>query len=670
MSGPWEDYAQAAPAQAQGGPWTDYQPASAAPAAPRSQGGAFLSSVARGALMGYGDELSGAIRGGLNVLRGGEFTPAYEAERDRRRGQQRQDEAQFPATAAAGTIAGGVGMPMGAAGRFAQGAASIPGAIVRGALVGGALGGTAGFGEGEGGTGERLASAGRGALLGGALGGALPPVVAGLSAAGGAAGRLTGAGDPAAAAQRIANRDLARSGITPDDVLAASRAAGPAPVALADLGGENLLGTAQTIARLPGRGQQMARDLVAARGGEAQGARLAGAVREGVGDTPFASTVDDIMAARARNAAPLYDRAYAVTLPRDRALERFLDLPEVRAGVQRGIALAEREAVANGTPFDRAALGVRFDDAGNMALTGEGFPTRLLDVAKRGLDDAIDGQTDATTRRVTSEGRSLVQLRDGLLREVDRLNPDFAAARAAYGERSRLLDAMQGGRDFLNEAPGAGEWTARRLLAMQPPERQAFRDGVARALLDRVERATDGAELTRLNQMFGTPALRTRLRATFDTQAEYDAFAATMQREIGMAATNRAVNPRAGSQTMPLSERRMDLASPPPSPGAAAVLNTDRAAFQMPDLPRSTSLFEAGRNTLSGLNRAMQGRALERNADALAPLLFTTDEAGRNAAAQALVNRQISDAYRRGLLAPAARGLLQGGAVGGGLLAN
>jgi hypothetical protein len=57
--------------------------------------------------------------------------------------------------------------------------------------------------------------------------------------------------------------------------------------------------------------------------------------------------------------------------------------------------------------------------------------------------------------------------------------------------------------------------------------------------------------------------VRARLRAAFDNDADFRAFAEAMRREAEIAATNRAIAPNGGSPTMPLQERRADLARPP-----------------------------------------------------------------------------------------------------------
>jgi hypothetical protein len=59
---------------------------------------------------------------------------------------------------------------------------------------------------------------------------------------------------------------------------------------------------------------------------------------------------------------------------------------------------------------------------------------------------------------------------------------------------------------------------------------------------------------------------------------------------------------------------------------------------------------------------------LERNTGRMAPYLFNPDAADRERMIRELVNRQLQDRRRHGILAPAVRGLLQGAAVTGGLL--
>lgn len=607
-----------------------------------------VRQVARGATLGFADELAAGARS----LGGADYSAALAEERTR----DRQFEQENPLTAIGAQFAGGVLSPVA---RLVPGgqATTLPQAVGRGAVAGATVGGATGFGEGEGGFMPRVVNAAQSAALGGAIGGALPVATAAGTAIARRVGRALGLSSPQANAERIILRDLERDGVTPQEV--AARAREPGPTAIADLGGENVRGTAAFVARAPGSGRQAAMDLVTARGGDAQRQRLAEAVRGGVSGDDFADTVGDVIAARARQAAPLYDAAYAQPLPASPTLDRLIRNPNVRRGIADGIELIRNEADAAGTPFDLAAFGVRMTPDGPELIPGA-TSTRIIDAAKRGLDQAIEASR--ATGRATPQTRSLVQLQRALLDEADRLNPAFAQARAAYAGQSELIDAAALGREMLSMRPA--EWAERLadVRAMSPQQRDFLRLGLAREMLDRIAATNDPQELTRINRLLGSDQARERVRAAFDSPAEFGRFMREFAREAEIARTNQVVSPRAGSQTQPLQERGADLAAPPPGPLGQAVVRPDPNAPPSPlqalTMPNGGFLPMA-RAGMQALDRS----AAIRDREALAPLLFNADPTGRQAAAERLLSRAVRDEALRRALTPALQGAARGGAV-------
>lgn len=633
-----------------------------------------VRGVAQGATLGFMDEIAAAARTGAGLW--GNYGEALAQERARDADFRRES----PVAATVANVAGGIASP---AGRVAAlnpaRAASLPGAMARGAAGGVALGGAAGFGEGEGGLADRAVNAANGAIIGGAIGGALPPVIRGAGALGGAVGRRLGLTSGDTDAERIILRSAGRDGVTPEEMLQRSRQAGAAPVAVADLGGEDLAGAAAAVARLPGEGRQAASRMVAERGGRAQSERLAGMVRGTISGDDFAEGVNAVAQRRAAQAAPLYEQAYAVTLPRDLRLQRFLTDPDVRSGIRAGIESARREALTEDRAFNLADLGVRIttrrvngQTVEDFQLVGGNTPTRLIDAAKRGLDELIEASR-GENGRATSRTRELTRLRNAMLTEVDRLNPAFAQARAAFAGQSELLDAARVGRDLIDMRPSDFQAMIPDIRAMSDQQREFLRLGLARGLLDRIERATDAQELTRLNRLAGSTDLRNRIGLALNDPRELDGFIAQFERELTMARNNALIGPRGGSQTAPLTERVADLRSPPSGglmgdPNAQAqrggvvrdMLTTGRTAGA------TATAFRLGERVAD----AMAQSRLERNTNALAPMLFNPDQRAREEVIRALIARQARDRVTQQVINPALSGLGRGGAVAGSLYVN
>lgn len=666
MAGPWEAYQT--PAQnVPEGPWAAFQSARQGEAAPaeESRPSAFgraarfvdntVRQVARGVTFGFADELAAAARTGAGAW--GNYGEALAQERAR----DREFEQSNPATALGAQIAGGVLLPGGALAR----GATLGGSVARGAALGAVQGGATGFGEGEGGFQERAGNAATGAALGAGIGAAVPVAVAGGAAVARGVGRGVGLTGGQATAERTILRDIARDGMTPAEVAAAAREAGQTPAMIADLAGENVAQTAQAVARAPGVGRDMAGREIAARAGANQAARVSGRVRDLVSGDDFTTSVETVATRRAAQARPAYERAYSVTIEPTPRLQRFLDDPDVRRGITAGVESARREALTNDAPFDLAALGVRMDDNDAVELIGGGTPTRLIDAAKRGLDELIEASR-GEGGRATARTRELTGLREAMLREVDGLNPAFAQARAQYADQSALISAARDGRRLLSSRIEDFERSAVDIARMTPQEREFLRLGLARGLLDRIESATDAQDLTRLNRIFGTPAIRQRLRAAFDSEDDFRRFAGEMQREIQMARTNANIAPRGGSPTAPMQERLADLRSPPRGPIAAAtVQESDAPQGNLLRELASADSFLATPNVLARrFFRARDDAALQRDMANMAPYLFTTDPAARQRLADALVARQMIDERTRRLAAPVVQGLARGGTAG------
>lgn len=172
MAGPWEKYqkAEAAPAD---GPWSKYKEEKPREKVPEFQ--AALAGASQGATLGFGDEIYGGLRAGIDKIRGkGNFGDLYSKYRDQNREFNKEAAADNPASFLGGNLAGG-----------AVTTALVPGlglakgaSLGKAALQGAALGGVTGLGATEGNLStpdkavELATDVGTGVVLGGALSGA------------------------------------------------------------------------------------------------------------------------------------------------------------------------------------------------------------------------------------------------------------------------------------------------------------------------------------------------------------------------------------------------------------------------------------------------------------------------------------------------------------------
>lgn len=460
--------------------------------------------VAQGATFGWSDELEAMMRGG-----------DYEENLARIRAQQQQFKEQNPWSAGVGELAGAVAVPGVAAAKGLHAAAkAVPRAAkaitenvprwARWGTVGAGEGALYGAGAAEE---DRLAGAAEGAALAGGVGAVAPKAIE--------VGKriLTPlwkavSSTPKGTAEGLVREALERSNLTPDEAMAALR----------DMGDDAMLADLspylQSLMYQTQRGVSASRGdihsaLKARRGGDQ--ASILTSAREELGVDPdnFAAFMDELDAARADKAAPFYKRAHAQSVPQTEELLGILDrVPEA--------AYKELHKIAR----------ARGDDLDAMP------DVEKLDYVKRGLDSLIDKAFSGGDSVSKTYGRELMQVRSDLLDYVDNAVPDFAKARGIYAGASRLMDAAKFGRNVFK----ADEDEIIELVRkMGDSERLAFRQGFARAIRDRVERAGEtGNAVKRLINSTGTKRI---IRAAFDDEEQADRFLKKLSDRLTMNET-------------------------------------------------------------------------------------------------------------------------------------
>jgi len=636
------------------------------PGPPPSALSAAARGVVRGVTLGANDEIKGAIAGVGGLFTGEGFGAAYERGRDAERAADRAADAAHPYLGAAGQLYGGVGGAVaggaaaGATGLTALGTRalapvnallrSVPGGQAVGAAArvvgsGAAGGGAAGFLEGQGGMSARLENAGQGAALGGVAGGVLGAGVRLGGAVAGRVGHVLGLRDANVAAERQILRAMGRSGVDVDDAAARLAAAGNDPVALVDVGGRNTVNLGRVAANTPGEAMETADQMVQMRRlGRPDRLMAAGDQAFGGGSgTDIATRIEATRVARSAAADPLYDRVRAFGP---------VDDPEVTESLMR---LPDRV-------FGQATEFARLDGRApeRLIVNGENgrqlsrVPTMEdLDHVAQALGDEIDA-----ARRAGNNGlaRALTQRREALVGRLDDVVVDpntgeriYAQARAAWAGPSAQLEATEAGRTALR--------TDRDVVAqqMQAPQevQDAYRLGAGRDFADRVSdpgRASGAARL-----MLEDGQMQARLNALLAPQAR-NALNDRLRREVEMTAVERAVSPRAGSQTAAIQAAGEDMGRDPMGPIATALW---QATSGQPMQALRTIGADAWRRGAQGINPA--------TSDALANRLFATDPAARAAVVGQIRNRLLMDRAQAELYRSRMRPALQGVGVVSGL---
>lgn len=654
-----------------------------------------VRQMAKGVTFGFADELAAGANAAVGSLTGqpGSFSDRYTANLATERGRDKAFEASNPGTSTALQVGGSILNPVT---RFMPGG-SLPAQMAKNAAVGGAIGGATGFGEGEGGFMDRALPAVTGAATGAAVGAAIPPITTALAKGARTVGGWMGLNNPAVGGQRqliqAVKADVAAGG---DDLptLAARLRAAPAdqPMILPDMAGEATMGLAQAVSREPGVGRATAKATVDARGGLNQSARLADAVKRGISAEDFLATKDDLLKTRATTARPLYEKAFGETIPTAEQagqVQRFIKDPIGQDALQKGLRIIELEHLADGTPFNPAAYGVVREGAstataptrplvgmpgmmpatpgarvageapkggntGKFILEPDKVPNlRLMDAVKRGYDEIVEGfRNEYGKLQLDQYGRAVNNARAVYTGSLRDMFPQYGDALNAWAGPSKALDAMNLGKRVL---AGEADETGKAIAAMSPSEKDMFRIGVSRTLIDRVKSGGDTEDIRKLKSIWGSEATRERVAAAFDDPKAFDEFSDYMKREMDMARTNQVINPRAGSQTAPILAQRGQPS--PMGPMLSALVSGIRG-----------DAVGAGANVLRTAGAMAPTPTLQ--AEALAPYLFSMKAGDRARLIDQLMARETTDAGRDALGRALSGALLKGGTVAGVQLEN
>ena len=497
------------------------------------------------------DSLTGQSGKGIANVVAGQPSPGYsdlyQAELAKERGAGEAYAENHPVASKVATTLGTIAsIPATGAGATIS-APTLAGRVAQGAGQGAILGATAGFGGSNDESLTKTAAdtaigAGTGAVVGGAAPVAAEKVIQPIMDW---VGRKFGSSALQSQAVRaIADRmtqDQSAGGPTAQDMLDLLAAAPGKPQTIADVAGENTRARLGSILRQPGEARQIGTQFLNERDVGA-GTRLAGDVNANISSGPSAfESSQALMTARSQAASPLYAKFDDAGVVHSDRLQQFIDQPEMKSAFQQGVQLQRLESVAEGKPFDPNAYTLK---AGPDGLpTPVGVPNmRTLDAGKKGLDAMIATERNDVTGRLSQKGVALDKFRGAYVGELDKLNPEYAAARAAWSGPSASLDAVRSGQGIFSKGP---EEISAEFGKLSPNDQEFYRLGAADSLKKKIARTGMGGDEAK--RIIGNQYTQDQLRSIFPSQAAYQKFidAAT--------AENRMFNTRfqllGGSQT-------------------------------------------------------------------------------------------------------------------------
>ena len=499
--------------------------------------GVARSVVGQGLGMGFGDEGEAWIRSKLGQ-------GSYE---DLQKGISKEYgrfAEQYPITSGVGEFVGGAAPSVAALMMApATGGATLPAAAAaaarsvgalsrmaanpyaRSAAVGAVQGGTTGAGTAE--QDERLSGAVGGTIMGTGIGAVAPGVIRGAGSG------LNFLRERILPSEKfIENRALGKvSGalksddMKPSDIYAQmyeDRQLG-APSLVANTS-ESLADLADVVAQRSGAAARTMRDpLERQKGGSRE--RVMEQVRKGMGSQgDFFGEEDRLISDLQTKAKPYYKAAYDYGEVTDPKVLKYLELPQFKDA----LGLYEKSLEARGKKLPTVPV----LDASGKQIGERVAPTvEILDQVKRNLDDLIEGQTDAITRKRTTLGDSYKDEKNSFLEALDKAVPDFGKARSIYKGDAEVKDALNSGmNEFGRMKP---EQVTRALADMgSDAERDAFRTGATRWVQTLIMNPSQ--DFNAAKRIINSPELASKMEGVFDSPAKFNLFRAALEKESEM----------------------------------------------------------------------------------------------------------------------------------------
>lgn len=411
----------------------------------------------------------------------------------------------------------------------------------------------------------------------------------------GTAATVTGARAAKNVAQHIVNPEARASAelqraVQRDQGIAATVPVSRTNIATAvDVGGENVKGLLERVAQTPGAGRTTVIPFLTERQTK-QLSRLSYDLKNLTGTSKSSlAAIDEQIATRSTNAAPLYAHAFEAgdNIIWSPELQRLTSAPEVQLAMRSAVSGWQRSQIAAGYGAAKpGAIVNKLAEHGGvevsspaLKITGGRVPAypnlQFWDYTKNALDDMIAAEIkpDGT---ITKKGRDLTIIVNKLRDQLDKSVPEYASARQAWGGPSAYINAINRGKTFTSST---SEEVSGALAKMgSEAEREAYRIGAVSQILTKM--GGKSATLADITNLLRSPQMRGKISALMpDAQAaakwhqalEFEIKSSDMvRRSLGNSATFRRLMEQQDSNIG--VEMLMDLFKGKPPKGLFAQL--------------------------------------------------------------------------------------------------
>lgn len=271
--------------------------------------------------------------------------------------------------------------------------------------------------------------------------------------------------------------------------------------------------------------------------------------------SPDQNFFDDVTALEVqmrKNAQPLYEQAFSQIIPVNPKMIGFVNTPSGKIAMKKAINILKQEGK------DPEALGLIEGVGKAKTRLKKKASIEALDAIKRGFDDVIEADRDKTTGKLVLDqmGRATNTTLREYISELDKLSPVYKEARAAWAGPSSLKNALIDGRTAAQKPSVKAEHIQARLKNMTESEREVYRSGFMRGLIDTMEAGV--ADANRIRKLVRSEALKEKLTSVFDNKEMADAFVGQLVEAEKLAGRVQRVSPLTGSAT---ALRQADISS-------------------------------------------------------------------------------------------------------------
>lgn len=241
-------------------------------------------------------------------------------------------------------------------------------------------------------------------------------------------------------------------------------------------------------------------------------------------------------------------------------IQQYLNDPSVVANMRSALLDEKRRSIArnakeirdaasegrqpNLTPWhDKDYSITGYSDNGEPNIGA--VPTmQSLAAAKQGMDKYIMAHRMEDTGKLDASGEAMSEFREEFVNEVDRLNPDYKAARDAWSGPSSSMDALNSGRWHFKSGDTNTQIKSE-FDTLSPNDKEFYRLGAAEAKRDQMSKA--GRTADKAKKIANSDSDDQRWSMLFDDPQEAQKFKDTVQRKTDAFDARQKIT--GGSQT-------------------------------------------------------------------------------------------------------------------------